>query len=106
MISDFSSIIFEYAFTFKRPVITFNQNINLEQYDASDLDEKTWKYEVWNKIGLKVGREDIVRIGELINQLLNENMADIIKEEANQYWKNQGKCVQNIVDYIEKKLFC
>lgn len=102
MISDFSSIIFEYAFTFSRPVITMNQNISLEQYDAGDLEQLTWKYTIYEKLGKKINKSDVEDLNSIIKELIDSNKEKEIKEIAKKYWTNQGKCVENIVNYIEK----
>ena len=104
MISDFSSIIFEYAYTFLKPVITFNKTINWEQYDASDLSHPTWKYKVWEELGARITDKDIPQISETINTLLQQKDKSIITKEASKYWKEQGKCIQNIVNYIKNSL--
>lgn len=104
MISDFSGIIFEYAFTLKKPVITFNQNLNLEQYDVSDLDKPTWKYMLGDKIGQRINKEHICEIEQILDRLMKQKIGSVIQKEADQFWKEQGKCVENIVDYVENAL--
>ena len=101
MISDFSGIIYEYAFIFKRPVIAFNQNINLEQYDASDLRGITWKYTICDKIGMQVSKNDVNNINKIINEVTKKADYLTISKEINKYWTNSDKCVKNIVDYLQ-----
>lgn len=101
MISDFSSIIFEYAFTFNKPVITMNKQINLSQYDASDLSEKTWKYLIYNDLGKSITKDEVKSIKNIISQVCSVNNICSI---GKQYYMHQGKCVENIVDYLEQNI--
>ena len=104
MISDFSGIIFEYAFTFHKPVITMNKKINLEQYDASDLPDLTWRIKELDTIGARIAPSDIPILDKLIKEMLNQDKSEQIKRVADTYWTNHNKCVQNIVDYLEKNI--
>lgn len=104
MVSDFSSIVFEYAFVLYKPVITLNQNVNLEQYDASDISVPVWRFSVSKEIGAVMDENQINELPDFINRMLVAEKNDKIAAIANTYWTNHGKCVQNIVDYIEKQL--
>ena len=100
MISDFSGIVFEYAFTFNKPVIMLNKTLNLEQYDASDLSQKTWLQSAKNKLGASIDmdKEDIAIV---IENVIEKDLASEISAIANKYWSEQGHSVKNIVNYIE-----
>jgi CDP-glycerol glycerophosphotransferase (TagB/SpsB family) len=103
MISDFSGIVFEYAFTFNKPVIMMNKQLNLEQYDASDLSQKTWLQSAKNKLGASIDmdKEDIAVV---IENITEKDLAGEISAVADKYWSEQGKCVKNIVNYIENSI--
>lgn len=62
MISDFSGVVFDYAFVFERPVVTIGSGWVDEGYEAFDLPEAAWEMSVLEKIGihLKPGEEDRV----------------------------------------------
>lgn len=104
MISDFSGIIFEYAFTFKKPIITMSSNINLEQYDAGDLKNKTWRFTVHGELGQSITENDIDNITDIVKKLINNPNTNKIENIANTYWKHHGHCVENIVNYLEKEM--
>lgn len=105
LISDFSGIIFEYAFLLHKPVIIVNKNLNLEQYDASDLPYLTWRYTAWEKIGRCVSDDDVSLLPSMISQVVNQDyMTQQIVETASLYWQEQGRATQNIVNYLENKL--
>lgn len=101
MISDFSGIVFEYAFTFHKPVIMLSKELNLEQYDASDLSQSTWLQETKNRLGTGIESSQIKNIGEIIEKNLKKEIKEEIQTMTDKYWKHQGQCVENIVNYIE-----
>ena len=104
MVSDFSGIIYEYSFVLNKPVLCFSKNINLEQYDISDLSELTWKHTIVNQIGIQLNKEDIPNISIKIKELLSKEIDKNIEEISKKYWKERGKCVKNIVDYLDETL--
>lgn len=104
MISDFSSIVFEYAFVLHKPVITLSQNINLEQYDASDLSAPVWRFPVSKEIGEVMDENQMDDLPDVVGRLFDADIKTKIETVADIYWTNHGKCVENIVDYIEKQL--
>lgn len=104
LISDFSGIIFEYSFLLHRPVIIINKELNLEQYDASDLQYLTWRYTAWSKIGCCIGDNDIKNIPQILKEINTKDIKKSIVETSNQYWEYQGQAAKNIADYLENKL--
>ena len=104
LISDFSSIMFEYAFLFNRPFLYVNKNMNDDIYDYSELGEKPLRYQVMNKIGIELNDENIYQIDKIVESLKNNEQ---IKEEIhiykNIFWEKQGYGAKNVVDYLIKK---
>ncbi len=72
LISDYSSIIFDFAFVFERPVLTLDYEPDLSPYDANDIAEKPWEFEVLNNIGKKISLDDIKNIREIVQNLTND----------------------------------
>ncbi|MBR6412255.1 MAG: CDP-glycerol glycerophosphotransferase family protein [Alphaproteobacteria bacterium] len=104
MISDFSGIVFEYAFIYKKPVITLSKEMNIEMYDVSDLDKPTWKYQVWKQLGHALNAQEIQELPKIIEHLLQSNISEHIEKVAQCYWEQQGNCIRNIVNYLENNL--
>lgn len=105
LVSDFSGIIFEYAFLLHKPVFIVNKNLNLEQYDASDLSYLTWRYTAWEKIGQCLADDEINSLPNMIEQVINQqHITQQIIETSNLYWEEQGCATHNIVNYLENKL--
>lgn len=104
MISDFSGVIFDYTFLFRRPVLYSNVEFDSRPYDSWDIDETPWKFEVLQKIGVELKEEDFSHIKDLIyrtidNTTLFENI-NIAKAKA---WNNQGEAGIKVVDYLVEK---
>ena len=70
LISDFSCIVFDYAFLMKKPFLYVDTNFNLEITDCNDLKEnKPWKYEIVDKIGKKISIQDVSKIKDIIEEI-------------------------------------
>jgi CDP-glycerol glycerophosphotransferase (TagB/SpsB family) len=54
MISDFSGVIFDYAFLFNRPFLYVNAEFDAKPYDAWDIEEKPWKFRILPEIGTEL----------------------------------------------------
>lgn len=104
MISDFSGIIFEYAFLLNKPVITLNKEVDLSQYDASDLSAPTWRAAAHTEMGANITEGDFARLSEIIEELLHSFMKKKIEGVAARYWTNRGKAVENIADYLQNQI--
>ena len=57
MITDFSSIMYDYTLVFDKPLIYADTKFDISPYDAAWLDEEPWKFQVlpkqhvWQHIG-------------------------------------------------------
>ena len=105
MISDFSGIIFDYAFLFHKPVIYIKQGFDPRPYDADDLGEgaieNLWHFRTAEEIGKELREDEFSHIGEII-QSMSDN---IEKRQArlrakNIAWKYPGEAGKRIVDYL------
>lgn len=104
MISDFSGIIFDYAFLFERPVIYINQEMNREIYDMSDLDEEPWRYKAIREIGIELTKDNFKNIISMIQNLSsNDKVLSAIQNARNVAWQKQGQSAKNVVDYLIEK---
>jgi hypothetical protein len=107
MISDFSSIIFEYIYLFNRPVLYVKQDMDLRPYDAYLLFNTTdelWQFKTLKHIGVELTEnmfDDISQVIQAIsgNTELKENREKSMAES----WKHQGEAGKRIVDFIINK---
>lgn len=101
MISDFSGVIFDYAFLFDRPFLYVNASFDPRPYDAYDVPEQPWKFRILPQIGVELKEEDFMRIREVLletvgNQTLRENR-NVAKAKA---WQNQGESGDRVADFL------
>ena len=104
MISDFSGVIYDYAFTFERPVIYAGEVPDIATQDEAWLDEPYWGTEVLPKLGKELKEEDIGSLKAIIEKLIHsEEYTESIRAVRNVYWQNKGRAAETVVDYLVKK---
>lgn len=103
LITDFSSIIYEFLFLFNKPIIYSLSAYNREIYDLSDLDG-TYRDSVLEKLGKELTLENIDKIEELVNSLVkNNNTSEEILKIKNEFWQEQNNGAKNVVDFLINK---
>ena len=101
MLSDFSGVIFDYAFLFDRPFMYVKADFDAIPYDAYDIGEEPWTFRVLDDIGLELKPESFSAIKEVLldacdNKLLTENRTKA-KDTA---WQYRGESGERVVDYL------
>lgn len=110
LISDFSSIIFDYAFLFGGPILYALSDFDPRLYDAGDLEEEPWKFKTTKELAIELKKEDFPKLPDIIqNALTDPSRANLINKIKNTAWQNQGLAAKLTVDYliqqIEKNTF-
>jgi hypothetical protein len=101
MISDFSGILFDYAFLRDRPVMYINQGIDLRPYDADDLDHELWQFKVLRDMGRELKEEDFDHIGELIKGLSDNAAYRAARLQAKETaWQYRGEAGDRIAAFM------
>ena len=104
MISDFSSIIYDYTFLCNKPVIYANTELDLRPYDAYDLNKKIWQFETIEKIGIKLEEKDFSNIKEIIrNASDSEDLAKKRLQAKSEAWMYQAEAGERVADFMIKK---
>lgn len=105
MISDFSGIIFDYAFLFGRPVLYAKQNFDVRPYDASDVSGPAWKFETLGKIGKEITPEDFPRMAELVESIkADASVGAAIDVARNEAWQFRGESGVRATDFLLEHL--
>ena len=108
LISDFSGVIFDYAFLFERPVVTLGGTPKKECFEAWDLPHNAWELRILKEIGVRLadGKEgDLVSV---VEDLLGraDQYQRIIRSIREQYVVNFGRSgaliAQALVDRLTK----
>lgn len=101
MITDFSSIMCDYALTFDRPYLYADVDINLDPYDASWFEEKPFRLKRAELMGMKITESELDGLKAIIDRVLeNDEFADGRKTVKDVMWACQGESVKLTVDCI------
>ncbi len=104
LISDFSGIIFDYAFLFNKPFVYTEYELNREIYDYSDLGHGTWKKDILNKIGFELTKDNFKNINSIVKDVMKDRKKiKNIEEVKNIIWQKQGQAAKTVVDFLVKK---
>lgn len=93
MISDFSSVIFDFVCLEGKPVLTIDNEMDLSGYDMADLErESIWTFKALDRIGGRVRESDFERIGELCQKALDSGdfgeIASNIQAVRSELWQH------------------
>lgn len=103
MISDFSGIVFDYAFLFGRPIIFANADYDDQIYDSSDLGEVPWKFRTLREIGTELSPENIPGIVDVVTAAAgNDALRAAAAKARDEAWQFRGEAGAKVVDYLIK----
>ncbi len=104
LISDFSGVMFDYAFIFGRPFIYADTSFDKAPYEAAWFDDEPWVFRVLPKLGNKLEEKDFGNIKQIIDQTIAskefKKNIEILKDEA---WMHRGESAKRTVDYLVSK---
>lgn len=104
LITDYSTVMFDYAFLFNKPFLYLNQNMNKDILDISDIEGPIWRYEVMKKIGREISDKNIENITSLIKELQDNPLIESeIKKAKDEAWFYKGESGKRAVDFMIKK---
>lgn len=104
LISDFSGIVFDFAFTFGRPVIYADTNLDLAPYDDSWLDHQPWRLRILPEMGRELKESDFDNMKEIISSMINNHSyADRLESIKNSAWSYRGESAVRVTDYLIDK---
>ncbi len=104
MISDFSSVIFDFSLIFDKPVICADTSFDPAPYDACWLEEETWTFRTLPRIAYTLKPQDLAQLKSVIDSCLQNRAYQEGRETARrETWANPGKAAVLTVDYLLKK---
>lgn len=105
MISDFSSVMFDFAFIFEKPVLYVDKEIDISIYDAAWLDEPIWIHTIADRIGYPITFGDFERVQKTIEEVIKDNkLVESGRVIRDGVWAYEGESSNKILDYIECRL--
>lgn len=104
MISDFSGIIYDYAFLFNNPILYVDVKFDKTPYDLDDLPDEAWQFETLKKIGVQVKEEDFDQIKEIIEKTIASTELLKNREDAKETaWMYRGQSASKVADFLLSK---
>ncbi|MCR4909485.1 MAG: CDP-glycerol glycerophosphotransferase family protein [Lachnospiraceae bacterium] len=104
MISDFSGVMFDFAFVFDKPLIYADTSFDSSIYDAAWIDEPMWLFQVLPSIGIPLSESGLNDIKATIDQAMkSEKMKESRTAARNLGWQNIGKSAEAAADYLIEK---
>jgi hypothetical protein len=96
LISDFSGVIFDYAFLFGRPVIYPRFEFDKRPYDLADIEEDAWTFRAIKKIGFPLPEESFEEIEKIVDGLVGagkewKDTIGNLRDEAYMYPGEAGR---------------
>ena len=104
MISDYSGVIFDFAFVFDKPVICADTEMNVDPLDAWWLGEPLWAVTALPRIGPRLTADKLGELKALIDAAIDDPSYTESRHEArNETWMYPGEGATRVADYIMAK---
>lgn len=101
MISDFSGIIFDYAFLFGGPILYALSDFDMRPYDAGCLEERPWKFQAIEALGNPLDPTRFDELPDIITSALADPArADAVTRLRNEAWQYRGEAACRAADYL------
>ena len=105
MISDFSSVIWDYTLIFDKPVIYADVSFDADPYDLAWLNKERWDMQVLPEVGIELKEEDFSNLKVMINEAIESPVLKKGRENIrSKEWAYPGESAVRVVDYIIGKL--
>lgn len=105
MISDFSGVMFDYAFLFDRPFLYVNDSFDARPYDLYDIEDEPWMFKVLPKIGKELKESEFANIGNILTSMSNDSLLAeqrrVAKETA---WQHRGESGERVATFLISKV--
>ena len=105
MITDFSTVMFDYSFIFEKPFIYTEFSYDTAVFDAAWTDEKPWQFSVLDTLGYELKEADFDNLKAVIDETMaSEKYEEGRKAAIEESWHHRGKAAELTVDYLVNKL--
>jgi hypothetical protein len=101
MISDFSGVIFDYAFLFGRPIFCPEFEFDVRAYEASDLDQGSWALRAIGELSIPLEESSFADIGAVLDRVsAREDLHETIDRLRGQAYQYPGEAGRRTADAI------
>jgi hypothetical protein len=106
LISDFSGVIFDYAFLFGRPVVYPRFDFDARPYDLADIEDEAWTFRAIRDLGSAVNEDDFERIETFLDGVIGggekKEVSGRLRDEGYMYPGEAGKRVVDALSAIKE----
>ena len=104
MITDFSSVILDFALVFDKPVIYTEYEIDKSVYDAAWIDHPLWQEEMFPRLGMPLNEDNISDLRSIIDTAIDNREYETARQQARkEAWMHIGHSTELTVDYLINK---
>lgn len=106
LVTDWSSIAYEYAFSTLKPVLFINTPMKVVNPDYKELDSVPIDIELRDKVGISLEEDQMNKVKDAVNELLNNNRfaPDAMEKLRDDYIYNVGQSGKVGAKYIIDQL--
>lgn len=107
LVSDFSGIIFDFAFLYNKPILILESELNIGGYEGEDIDCEIWEIKMREKIGKLISPKDVKNLSKIIDQIIeNKNIInrDVFRHQSIYNFGKAGKVAAEQLAEILRKL--
>jgi CDP-glycerol glycerophosphotransferase (TagB/SpsB family) len=106
LISDFSGVVFDYAFLFARPVIYPSFEFDKRPYDLADIPDEAWVFRAIRELGAPLNAADFGRIGAVLDAAIaaSAEKTAALRRLTSEAWMHQTEAGARVVDALEAAL--
>ena len=103
LISDASSIRFDFAFLYEKPVVSMEIPVGSRSIFESDYMDFTWADTMVEEIGVRVNSENLNDIDKVVDDAISSFTTESLGSLRNRYVANFGSSAIAVVDYLEQQ---
>ncbi len=104
LISDFSSVMFDFALVFDKPIIYTDTQFDAAPYDAWWLDEELWTFKILPQLGQKLDATNMQQLKQLIDSCIEDNRyAEGRAQAVREAWEYREEGAKRAADYLVAK---
>ena len=104
MISDYSGVIFDFAFVFDRPVICADTKMSTDPLDVWWLGKPLWAVDALPRIGPLLTEDKLPQIKELIDMAIEDcSFTESRHQARDETWAFRGEGAKRAADYLISK---
>ena len=104
MITDFSSVMLDFALVFNRPVIYAEYELDKGVYDALWIEHPLWQEESFPKLGAPLKEENFDKLKDIIDATISGDEYALARTKAKEEaWMYIGESAKRTVDFLVGK---